>query len=216
MKLAEKNAILKALEAEINPHFLYNALQAISTRALKSGDAAIADMVDALALTLRYCISGKDIVKLREELQHIENYLVLQKARFGDRLQVAYELEEEALDLSVPKLSVQSLVENAIKHALEKVSGRVTIVIRCERKDGGCVLSVADNGPGIPPDRLREIRQMLEAGWEDREGGSIGLQNLGTRLKLIYGEAARLEIRTDEAGTEMRIVLPDGEGRSDG
>ena len=88
MKLVEKNAILKALEAEINPHFLYNALQAISTKALKNERYDIADMVDALALTLRYCISGKDIVYAREELKHIEHYMSLQKARFGSRIQV--------------------------------------------------------------------------------------------------------------------------------
>ncbi len=94
MKLVEKNAILKALEAEINPHFLYNALQAISTKALKNERYDIADMVDALALTLRYCISGKDIVQARAELKHIENYMSLQKARFGSRLQVTYEWDE--------------------------------------------------------------------------------------------------------------------------
>ena len=94
MKLVEKNAILKALEAEINPHFLYNALQAISTKALKNERYDIADMVDALALTLRYCISGKDIVQAREELKHIENYMSLQKARFGSRLQVTYAWDE--------------------------------------------------------------------------------------------------------------------------
>ena len=74
MKIVEKNAVLKALEAEINPHFLYNALQAISTKALKNNNDDIVEMVDNLALTLRYCISGKDIVQAREELRHIENY----------------------------------------------------------------------------------------------------------------------------------------------
>ena len=138
MKLTEKNAILKALEAEINPHFLYNALQAISTKALKSGEDEIADMVDALARTLRYCISGKDIVHVRDELQHIERYLVLQKARFGSRLQVDYDFDESLMDLEIPKLSIQSLVENSIKHALERVSAAITIVIRIHLEPSVC------------------------------------------------------------------------------
>ncbi len=138
MKLVEKNAILKALEAEINPHFLYNALQAISTKALKNERYDIADMVDALALTLRYCISGKDIVQARAELKHIENYMSLQKARFGSRLQVTYAWDEPLMELEIPKLSIQTLVENSIKHALEKVSSTVTIDIRAKLNESSC------------------------------------------------------------------------------
>ncbi|MGO4781213.1 sensor histidine kinase, partial [Lysobacter sp. 2RAB21] len=92
----------------------------ISTKALKSEKFDIADMIDALALTLRYAISGKDIVRAREELQHIERYMALQKARFGSRLQVVYDWDDSLMELEIPKLSIQTLVENAIKHALEK------------------------------------------------------------------------------------------------
>jgi len=210
MKLVEKNAILKALEAEINPHFLYNALQAISTKALKGGMDEIADMVDALAMTLRYCISGKDIVHVKEELKHIERYLALQKARFGRRLQVVYDFGDTLADLAVPKLSIQSLVENAIKHALEKVSSSVTIVIRIRLADDRAVISVRDNGPGIDPGRLQELLRSFRTEWEDREGESIGLKNLNARLKLIYGDEAGLEIETDETGTEMSMIIPRG------
>ncbi|WP_276354407.1 sensor histidine kinase [Cohnella caldifontis] len=210
MKLVEKSAILKALEAEINPHFLYNALQAISTKALKNGMTDITDMVDALALTLRYSISDKDVVTLQEELRHIRQYFTLQKARFGERLIVAYELEEEAMGLLIPKLSVQSLVENAIKHGLEKVSSPVTITIAYAKRDGEHAISVADNGPGIPPDKLEQIRQSLDKEWEEQERDSIGLKNVNTRLQMIFGGEARLEIATEAGvGTEMRMVLPD-------
>ncbi|REK65751.1 MAG: two-component sensor histidine kinase [Cohnella sp.] len=209
-KLVEKNAILKALEAEINPHFLYNALQAISTKALKNERYDIADMVDALALTLRYCISGKDIVQAREELGHIERYLALQKARFGSRLQVKYEWDESLKELQIPKLSIQSLVENSIKHALEKVSSTITIVIGAGLNPTHAVISVRDDGPGIPPDRLGEILRSLETKWEERETENIGLVNLHTRLKLLYGDEAGLVIRSDEGGTEMSMWIPRG------
>ncbi|MDQ8738216.1 sensor histidine kinase [Paenibacillus sp. LHD-38] len=212
MKLVEKNAILKALEAEINPHFLYNALQAISTKALKNERYDIADMIDALALTLRYCISGKDIVRAREELKHIENYLSLQKARFGSRLQVTYDWQDSMLELEIPKLSIQTLVENSIKHALEKVSSTITIDIRAVITDSHAVISVRDNGPGFTPERLEQVRKSFLNEWKDREdeNESIGLVNLNTRLKLLYGDEAELIIHTDKTGTEMEMLLPLG------
>lgn len=210
MKLVEKNAILKALEAEINPHFLYNALQAISTKALKSGDEEVTDMVDALALTLRYCISGKDIVNAREELRHIERYLVLQQARFGSRLQVEVEWDDSLKDLQIPKLSIQTLVENSIKHGLEKVSTGIVIVIRAELSETHAVISVKDNGPGIPPERLEQIRQSFAIVWDEQEGDNIGLKNLYTRLRLLYGEEAELAIRSEGVGTEMIMLIPRG------
>lgn len=208
MKLVEKNAILKALEAEINPHFLYNALQAISTKALRYERYDIADMVDALALTFRYCISGKDIVPAREELQHIERYMSLQKARFGARLQVVYEWDEALMEIELPKLSVQTLAENAIKHALEKVSSTVTITIAATLTDEHTSITVADDGPGFAPQRLRKVLASFEQEWEDREVENVGLLNLHTRLKLLYGEEASLIIHTDNTGTTMQMLLP--------
>jgi two-component system, sensor histidine kinase YesM len=214
MKLVEKNAILKALEAEINPHFLYNALQAVSTKALKNGMFDIADMVDALALSLRYCISGRDIVRLRDELKHIDHYITIQKARFGERLQVEYDLDEEASQMEIPKLAVQSLVENAIKHGLEKVANTVTVSIRAYLEGQRTIISVTDNGPGISEQKLDEIRRSFEAEWEERGNESIGLVNLNARLKLIYGDGARLDIASGGEGTEMKLILPgNGERR---
>ena len=181
MKLVEKNAILKALEAEINPHFLYNALQAISTMALKSGVTDISKMVDALALTFRYSISGGDIVSIGEEIKYVENYLVLQKARFGARLNVVYTLEEDTLHINIPNLSIQSLVENSIKHALEEVPAGITMIIKVYTEGDKTFISVKDNGPGIKPERLEEILNSFENDWEQRNDKSIGLKNLNKK-----------------------------------
>lgn len=213
MRLVEKNAILKALEAEINPHFLYNALQAISTKALKHERYDIADMVDALALTLRYCISGKEMVQARLELKHIGNYLSLQQARFGNRMNVVYAWDESQMELEIPKLSVQTLVENAIKHGVEKVTGTVTIKISAQVNESYTIISVSDNGPGFTRERLEQVRQSFYHNWEDREseGESIGLVNLNTRLKLLYGEKAEFVIQSDSTGTEVRMLLPRGD-----
>ncbi|MGG4145238.1 histidine kinase [Paenibacillus algorifonticola] len=209
MKLAENHAILKALEAEINPHFLYNALQAISTKALKHQTYDVADMIDALALTFRYCISGKDIVFASEELKHIERYMALQTARFGARLQVVYEWEEALMELEIPKLSVQTLVENAIKHGLEKVTSTVTIGIKASiQEDGTALIAVQDDGPGFTQDRLGQVEASLRREWGQRESDNIGLVNLYTRLKLLYGEEAELLIKSEQAGTELAMRLP--------
>lgn len=214
MKLVEKNAILKALEAEINPHFLYNALQAISTKALKAERFDIADMVDALALTLRYCISGKDIVRASEELLHIERYMSLQKARFGGRLQLITDWDEELKELELPKLSLQTLVENAIKHGVEMVSSTVTIRISARAAGGHAFIIVSDNGPGFAPGRLKEVLGSFEGDWNEQkeEERSVGLVNLNTRLKLLYGTSSQLVIRTSQSGTEMEMLIPRGGG----
>ncbi|AIQ46241.1 histidine kinase [Paenibacillus sp. FSL R7-0273] len=219
MKIVEKNAVLKALEAEINPHFLYNALQAISTKALKNNNDDIVEMVDNLALTLRYCISGRDVVQASEELRHIERYLALQKARFGSRMQVVYNWDESLMELRIPKLSVQTLVENCIKHALEKVSATVTIRIEAHVTPAYSVISVKDDGPGMTEERLGEVLGSLQIQWEEELGGeaagdggheSIGLKNLNTRLKLLYGDEAGLLITSEGNGTQMDILLPRG------
>lgn len=211
LKLAEKHAVLKALESEINPHFLYNALQAISTKALRHDRTDIADMVDALAQTLRYCISGKETVLARDELQHIERYMSLQKARFGSRLAVEYEWEAEWMDLEIPKLSVQTLAENAIKHGLERVSRPVRIVIRASGAGDAVRITVADNGAGFAPDRIEHVRKSLESDWEARdESGGIGLVNLSARLKLLYGERAGLDIQSDGDWTRLTMTIPLG------
>ncbi|MEW9697566.1 sensor histidine kinase [Paenibacillus sp. SI8] len=208
MKLVEKNAILKALEAEINPHFLYNALQAISTKSLKSGDEDMTEMIDALSLTLRYCIGGKEFVLLREEIAHIENYMVIQKARFGKRIHFVCQLADELLEVEIPRLSIQSLVENSVKHAVEKRAAPVTITITAHVDGQHTVIRVSDNGPGMPNDKLEQVLNSLRENWEDRQGESIGLKNVHTRLELIYGEEAGIDIKSDETGTETRMMMP--------
>ncbi|MEK4251447.1 sensor histidine kinase [Paenibacillus sp. FSL W7-1287] len=215
LKLAEKNAVLKALEAEINPHFLYNALQAISTKALKNGQLEIVDMVDSLAMSLRYCISGSDIVTAQEELKHIGHYLAIQKARFGERLIVNMDVPEALTTIDVPKLSIQTLVENAVKHGLEKVSTPVTINISVRSEEHHVTITVENNGPAIVQEKLAEIRHWLAQDWEEAlyKQESIGLVNLNARLKLLYGNESRLEIESDENSTRMIIILTRGGSR---
>lgn len=141
--------------------------------------------------------------------------MMLQKARFGSRVVMAYDIGDELLQLSIPKLSIQSLVENAIKHGVEKVQRPVTIAVSAYVDEEQAVIAVRDDGPGIPPDRLREVLASFEEAWGDRSdsGESIGLRNLDARLKLLFGDNAGLEIEALEGGgTELRMKIPAGGG----
>ncbi|WP_034861523.1 sensor histidine kinase [Ruminiclostridium cellobioparum] len=209
-KLEEKNAILKALEAELNPHFLYNALQAISTTALKIEAFHISDMVDALASTFRYTINGKNLVRLENEIKYIDDYLIIQKARFGNRLTVTYEMDDNVLDVLIPKISIQILVENSIKHVLEKSFTSVAIIIKAYLEGNDILISVSDNGPGISPERFKQIRFYMDSENGQNENKAIGLKNLDTRLHLLYKGKSSLYIESDGTGTTISFIIPDG------
>ncbi|MNI86802.1 Sensor histidine kinase YpdA [compost metagenome] len=120
------------------------------------------------------------------------------------------EWEESLQELQIPKLSIQSLVENSIKHAVEKVSEPVTVTIRAELEGKRACITVHDNGPGISEARMEQILQSFQTQWEDQEGENIGLKNLNTRLKLLYGDDAELVIRSDGSGTTMLMLIPRG------
>ncbi|UJF32463.1 cache domain-containing sensor histidine kinase [Paenibacillus hexagrammi] len=208
LALGERNAKLKALEAQINPHFLYNSLQAISTEAIVNDMESIHSMVDALASSLRYCIRESDTVKVIDELAHISNYLLLQHARFGSRLHVRIEIEEEANECIIPKMSLQILLENAIEHALEQMSGPIHINITGEITGNRLDLQVSDDGPGITSERLEQIIAGFDEDYLAYQD-SIGLKNLHSRLRLMFGSEASLTIRqNDRSGTAVDIGLP--------
>ncbi|MGV2794861.1 two-component sensor histidine kinase, partial [Clostridium perfringens] len=137
-------------------------------------------------------------------------YMALQKARFGSRLDVSVEWDDSLMELQIPKLSIQTLGENSIKHAVEKLSVAVLITIRAELADTHAVITVEDNGPGIPPARMEEVLASFRKEWEEQEGENIGLKNLNTRLVLLYGEEAGLKIESGEEGTKMIMLIPRG------
>lgn len=208
MQINERTARLIALEAQINPHFLYNSLQAISTEAIISGQENIQEMVDALASSLRYAIKEAETVRVREELAHVGNYMLLQQARFGDRLQLQVETEEAVMEAWIPKMTVQILVENTIKHGLEQMTGDMEVQVKAEAADGSLTITVSDNGPGITEERLHEIRAQLDSQvLEYREG--IGLNNINARIKLLFGTESDLHIHSRHGeGTTVIVTLP--------
>lgn len=209
-EINEKTARLKALEAQINPHFLYNSLQAIATKAVMGGMKDISRMVEALAYNLRYCIKEEELVTVSKEMRHINNYLILHKARFDDRLSVEISVEEGTGDVQIPKLSVHTLVENSIKHGLETMTNSIVIKIYAYFENEHTVIEVSDDGPGMSKERLLQvISDMEDKNWLEKANDSIGLKNLNARLKLMYGNDAHLDISSSQGiGTVMRMVLP--------
>jgi two-component system sensor histidine kinase YesM len=208
IKINERNARLRALEAQINPHFLYNSLQAISTEAIVNDMESIHLMVDALASSLRYCIKEGETVRVADELEHIHNYLVLQNARFGSRLNVAFEVSDDVRECLILKMSLQILLENAIEHALEQMSEPIHITIQARLLNERLILKVADDGPGIKPERLEEILSSFNDNYLEYRD-EIGLKNLYSRIKLLFGSDAALTIRSEWGqGTEVTIGLP--------
>ena len=204
------NARLRALQAQINPHFLYNTLETIRSLALRNGVESIADMAKSMALIFRYCINSReDVVTLRDELAHVKSYISIQKIRYKNRLQVAFYVEEELLDTCIIKLLVQPLVENAIYHGIDQKREGGEISIVCRRALKGVEIAVEDNGMGMKPEVLHSLQNQLRQCKGEHLGESIGLENVHSRLKLYYGSERGLHIESVYGqGTRVSFEIP--------
>lgn len=211
--LKQKEAELKTLQAQIRPHFLYNTLNTICWEAEKKGDKEIADMVYSLSQVFRLSLNdGRDTFTLEQEVELVRNYLFLQKNRFRERFEFEISLDESIKNYTVPKLLLQPLAENAVIHGIEPLSGSGLISVRGFRRDRFIVLEVQDNGVGITPDRLEELRHGLLPGTSLPEVDSIGrsgfaLKNVKERLELYFAEASLDIESTEGAGTRIIIQI---------
>ncbi|MFE4714130.1 MULTISPECIES: sensor histidine kinase [unclassified Paenibacillus] len=209
--LKQREAELKTLQAQIRPHFLYNTLNTICWEAEKKGDKEIADMVYSLSQVFRLSLNdGRDTFTLEQEMELVTNYLFLQKNRFRDRFQFEIFLDDSLKDFIVPKLLLQPLAENAVIHGIEPLSGSGLIAIRAYRNERMIVLEVQDNGVGITPEGLKELRQRLELRKplvEPENGSRTGfaLANVQERLELFF-TGTQLEIESIE-GMGTRIII---------
>lgn len=194
---------LKALRAQINPHFLFNALNAIAGLIHKDPSRA-EETVEELAEVFRYTLkrSEKEWVRLEDELDFVRSYLEVEQARFGERLVVRLEIDEEVKQDTVPTMMVQTLVENAIKHGVASVRGTGIVEIRARRRTGFTRIEVLDNGPGF--------RSEDALGEEQKNRSGYGLRNLLQRLNAQYGPSAELKIsrHVARAMTVVSVELP--------
>ena len=219
-KIEKRNAQLRALQAQINPHFIYNTLQAIGGMALKHEVPGIYEVTLNLIDIMRYSLNfSKDRVRLGDELKYLQSYLQIQNLRFGRRLDLAFDAPEECFEYLVPKLILQPLVENCFEHGLSERAGRWVVTIRAAVSGKDLLLTVTDNGVGIPPEKLEQIRATLESGTDMSLRGAehIGLTNVNARIRLMFGgEDYGLVIDSDpDTGTSITVRLravKEGEG----
>jgi two-component sensor histidine kinase len=200
LRLLASRSELKALRAEINPHFLFNALSAIAALIRPSPDRAEAT-VEQLAEVFRYTLrrSGKEWVRLAEELEFMRAYLDIEQARFGARLRVLVSVAPEAERVWIPVMTLQVLVENAVRHGVAMVRGQGAVEIRARIDQDRLIIEVLDNGPGFPQEKSRKAR--ADSGY--------GLRNVDDRLKGYFGERAELRFgRTADAMTIVTVELP--------
>jgi len=213
-KLNEQTSRLIALEAQMNPHFLYNTLQAISTEALINDQMQIHEMVTSLASIFRYSIKGGDFVTLAEELEHVKRYFYLQKIRMDENLNYEIEVSDDAALTRIPKISIQTLAENAIIHGIGGDVTSISIRINAFIRDDMVNIIVCDNGCGMDGERLEQLRESFNIYVSSGETAGIGLANLYSRLKIMYNDEADMTVdSTAGEGTTISIVLPTGRSR---
>ena len=189
-------AQLAALLRQMEPHFLFNTLNSIAGLVRDNRRSAAVDMIVGLSEILRRASQNhKPEATLGEEVEYLQRYIEIQQVRFGDRLTYSVEIPEALLDWSVPTLLLQPLVENAIKHGLAERLAGGEIRVSASRHGAMLSLSVYNDGPGFSP------------GWEAKSGG-VGLTNLRTRLRIMYGGSADLSVRNVAGGVEVIVTLP--------
>lgn len=196
-KSMAKEAELKALQTQINPHFLFNALHTISSFVRIEPDRA-REIIINLSTYLRYNLENySKLLPLREELNQVEAYINIEKARFGDKIKVVYDIPEKYLDIQLPSLIIQPLVENSIKHGILKRREGGNVSISVTEKGSGCIISIEDDGVGIEQSIIDDIDNKIEK--------NIGLKNVHNRLKILYGKG--LSIERLERGTKISFYI---------
>lgn len=213
LELANKSNQLMALQAQINPHFLNNALQSIGTLALQHEAPKIYALISYLAKMMHYSMNtNESVVPLRKEIEHIKAYLELQKQRFEHQFEIIYDIEESTKAISVPKMILQPLVENYFKHGFKpsETTGllRIQATMPTDREDEYLKLIIEDNGIGITEERLREVKSRLNAP-SITDAACIGLSNVLTRVQLYFTDDATLDIEhVQPQGLRIVIHIP--------
>nr|WP_310833428.1 sensor histidine kinase [Paenibacillus typhae] len=222
-EMLQSRTELKALQAQINPHFLFNTLEAFNWSLEEKGEEELAGLVVVMSRLFRYIIGSPNMdewVTLGEELEQVRRYLQIMEMRMGERLTWTIELEQPEAAVPVPKLLIQPIVENAILHGVESRvgSGTVSILIAPSGRSGWTRVTVSDNGPGMDAERLSALRSALEGGPSiSSKGTGVGLVNVQRRLKLYYGgkdaEHEGLVIGSEpSAGTVITFEIPNHGG----
>ena len=211
--MMRKQAEIEALQNQINPHFLYNTLETIRGQAIVAGNREIAETTKALADIFRYNISKKgSVVTLKEELDNIQAYMYIQRLRFNARFDLKINVPEETMTLKIPKLIIQPVVENSLKHGLEPKIGQGRITIQAFRTEEALFIIVEDDGIGMDIKKLKMLRKRMQDN-DNTETASersahVGLVNVSERIRMIYGNWYGISVESiPNAGTKVQLVL---------
>ena len=202
-KIKEKEYEMTALQAQINPHFLYNTLSMINWKAIEAGQADISKITLSLSAFYRTSLNkGRDEIELNGEMQNIRSYLDIQLMLHDDGFDVEMDVDEGALKYTIPNLILQPLVENAIEHGIDIMTdGRGKIIVKCKEKGEFIELSVIDNGVGMTKEQADAILTSDSKGY--------GVRNVNERIKLFYGAQYSLNVISEiGVGTEVLVRIP--------
>ncbi|WP_314001898.1 sensor histidine kinase [uncultured Paenibacillus sp.] len=205
--MKRKEAEIHALQAQINPHFLYNTLESLKWLAFSRNQPDISDVIGKLGKYFRLTINkGNQIITVQEELDHALAYFQVQNFRYTDRFDLILSFEDDIGRYLVPKFIIQPIVENAIYHGLKEKEGQGTIVISGQVEDGILSFQITDDGQGITPERVKEITEALDA---EETSVTYGLKNVHERLKLGFGQGFGVSM-TSEPGlyTTIKLAMP--------
>lgn len=219
---ATKEAELRSLKNQIDSHFLYNTLENLKMLAEVEGQYTISDALTSLGGMMRYSMQWThDRVRLRDEIEHIRNYAAIMNVRYDGRLELRLDVPDECADQEVLKMSLQPIVENAVKHGMDSPrlkDGKLTVALSAAIRQEQCVIEITDNGRGIPEEQLRRLNRMLRMEESDyrefrelfgqgrKEGSGIGLRNVDQRLVMSYGQDSGIRIESLE-GSYTRVIL---------
>lgn len=210
-EIATKEAQFKALQAQINPHFLYNTLQLVGGMAVARNTTNIYLIIGALSDMFRY-ITGKqgDLVKIADEIEHIKNYLFIQEQRFEGKVEIDIFVEDGTEEYMLPMLMIQPIVENAFIHGFEQKTGTWKLSIEVQKVFDDLEITISDNGLGIPEARLSELQQQIHHQTEPiKTKGSIGIMNVAARVEFYFGIDSYLDISSEVGkGTQVIIRFP--------
>ncbi len=204
-----REAELELLQSQINPHFLYNTLDTIIWLAEGGDEKRVVGMVKSLSAFFRTSLSrGRDIITIREELLHAKSYLEIQQFRYQDILQYEIDVPEEFNEYTIPKITIQPLVENALYHGIKNKRGGGKIVINAKKTGDDFVISVTDNGIGMSPERLEEVIAGLDKN-HPSDSAIYGLYNVNERIKLKFGDKYGITLHSVYGeGSTCNILLP--------
>ncbi|MCR8632893.1 sensor histidine kinase [Paenibacillus radicis (ex Xue et al. 2023)] len=213
MEIAKKQAELSFLQSQINPHFLYNTLECIRSIGLANGVMEIVEISTSMAKIFRYSIKEENFVRIRNELECIQDYVRIMSIRYMDKFNVTISVDEDILEMRMPKMILQPIVENAIYHGLERKNGKGVLTITgLVTADHTVRFEISDSGKGMKAEELEKLRHSLRAA-DPTEGDiasrGLGLLNIHQRIRLAFGEQYGIEIYSiDNEGTQVILHIP--------